>query len=79
MAVRAARLHEIGGVPQVDEVDAPQGGGLVRVSTAALNPIDISIANGRFYGGSPPTPTWSAPRSSGRQRTAAGSGFAGGS
>ena len=56
MAVRAARLHEIGGVPQVDEVDAPQGGGLVRVSTAALNPIDISIANGRFYGGSPPTP-----------------------
>ncbi len=56
MAVRAARLHEIGGVPQVDEIDAPQGGGLVRVSTAALNPIDISIANGRFYGGSPPTP-----------------------
>ena len=56
MAVRAARLHEIGGVPQVDEIDAPQGGGLVRVSTAALNPIDISIGNGRFYGGSPPTP-----------------------
>jgi NADPH:quinone reductase-like Zn-dependent oxidoreductase len=56
MTVRAARLHEIGGVPQVDEVDAPRGDGLVRVATAALNPIDISIANGRFYGGSPPTP-----------------------
>ena len=56
MAVRAARLHEIGGAPQVDEIDAPEGVGLVQVSTSALNPIDISIGNGRFFGGSPPTP-----------------------
>jgi NADPH2:quinone reductase len=54
--MRAARLHEIGGAPQVDEIDAPEGDGVIRVSTGALNPIDISIGNGRFYGGSPPTP-----------------------
>jgi NADPH:quinone reductase-like Zn-dependent oxidoreductase len=56
MAVRAARLHEIGGDPRVDEIDAPEGDGLVRISTSTLNPIDLSIGNGRFYGGSPPTP-----------------------
>jgi len=54
--MRAARLHEIGGTPQVDEVDAPAAADLIRVSAAALNPIDISIGAGRFYGGSPPTP-----------------------
>ena len=54
--MRAARLHEIGGLPQVDEIAAPEGPGLVRVSSAALNPVDISIGNGRFYGGTPPTP-----------------------
>jgi NADPH:quinone reductase-like Zn-dependent oxidoreductase len=54
--VKAVRLHELGGVPQVDEIDAPPGPGFVRVAAAALNPIDVSIANGRFYGGTPPMP-----------------------
>ena len=54
--MRAARLHELGGVPQVDEVDAPEGPNVVAVSSAALNPVDISIGSGRFYGGSPATP-----------------------
>jgi NADPH2:quinone reductase len=54
--MRAARLHELGGVPQVDEVDAPEGPHVVAVSSAALNPVDISIGSGRFYGGSPATP-----------------------
>jgi NADPH2:quinone reductase len=54
--MRAARLHEVGGLPQVDEIPAPEGPGSVRVSSAALNPIDISIGTGRFYGGTPPTP-----------------------
>jgi NADPH:quinone reductase-like Zn-dependent oxidoreductase len=43
-------------MPQVDEIDPPSGTGLVRVSASALNPVDISIGSGRFYGGSPPTP-----------------------
>jgi len=54
--MRAARLHELGGVPQVDDVDAPEGSNVVAVSAAALNPVDVSIGSGRFYGGSPDTP-----------------------
>ena len=54
--MRAARLHELGGVPVVDDVDAPEGANVVAVSAAALNPVDIAIGNGRFYGGSPEPP-----------------------
>src|ERR1700690_2205820 len=54
--MRAARLHEIGGVPRVDELDAPDGAALIAVSAAGLNPVDITIGNGRFYGGVPETP-----------------------
>jgi NADPH2:quinone reductase len=54
--VRAARLHEIGGLPQVDEIDPPPGPGIVHVNAASLNPIDISIGTGRFYGGTPDPP-----------------------
>ncbi len=55
--MRAARLHELGGIPRVDAIDPPEATeGLVRVTAAALNPVDISIANGRFYGGTPDLP-----------------------
>jgi NADPH2:quinone reductase len=54
--MRAARLHELGGVPRVEEVDAPAGSHVVAVTTAALNPVDIATGSGRFYGGSPETP-----------------------
>jgi NADPH2:quinone reductase len=54
--VRAVRLHEIGGTPRVDEIDDPDGPALLDVSVAGLNPVDVSTAAGRFYGGSPPTP-----------------------
>jgi NADPH2:quinone reductase len=56
VTVRAARLHEIGGLPQVDDVDAPEGPNVVAVAAAALNPVDIAIGTGRFYGGSPDPP-----------------------
>jgi NADPH2:quinone reductase len=54
--MRAARLHQIGGTPQVDEIDAPEAGELLDVAIAGLNPVDITIGNGRFYGGVPETP-----------------------
>jgi NADPH2:quinone reductase len=54
--MRAARLHEIGGVPVVDETDPPPEAGPVRIATAALNPVDVSIGGGRFYGGTPEVP-----------------------
>jgi NADPH2:quinone reductase len=53
--MRAARLHEIGGVPQVDEIDGPEGEA-IEVVAVPLNPVDIAIGTGRFYGGSPDTP-----------------------
>jgi NADPH:quinone reductase-like Zn-dependent oxidoreductase len=54
--MKAARLHELGGVPRIDELDPPEGPEVVRVKAVSLNPIDVSIANGRFYGGTPPLP-----------------------
>src|SRR5581483_11960825 len=54
--MRAARLHELGGVPQVDELDEPGDGVLLEVTASALNPVDIAIGSGRFYGGSPEPP-----------------------
>ena len=54
--MRAARLHEIGGIPRVDEVDEPGGDDVLVVTASSLNPVDISTGNGRFYGGMPDTP-----------------------
>ena len=54
--MRAARLHELGEAPEVDEIEALAGPGVVSVSAAALNPVDVSIATGRFYGGTPELP-----------------------
>ena len=53
--MRAARLHELGGAPSVDEIDAPDGANL-DVAVSALNPVDISVGTGRFYGGTPELP-----------------------
>ena len=49
-------MHELGGVPLVDDVDAPEGPNVVAVAAAGLNPVDVAIGSGRFYGGSPETP-----------------------
>jgi NADPH2:quinone reductase len=56
--VRAARLHELGGAPRVDEVGEPLAdpSALLAVSAAALNPVDVAIGSGRFYGGTPELP-----------------------
>jgi NADPH:quinone reductase-like Zn-dependent oxidoreductase len=54
--VRAARLHELGGTPRVDEVEEPTGDLVLEVTTSTLNPVDIAIGTGRFYGGSPQPP-----------------------
>jgi hypothetical protein len=54
--MRAARLHEIGGTPKVDDLEQPVGAELIHVLSSALNPVDISLGSGRFYGGTPETP-----------------------
>jgi NADPH2:quinone reductase len=57
--MRAALVEQIGQPPVVGEVAEPQraeGQALVQVTAAAINPIDISISLGRFYGGTPDVP-----------------------
>jgi NADPH:quinone reductase-like Zn-dependent oxidoreductase len=57
--MRAALVREIGNPPEQGEAPDPARGAgeaLVEVLAVPLNPIDVNVAAGRFYGGSPPTP-----------------------
>lgn len=57
--VRVAELDTLGGDPHVSTRPAPVaavGEEVVDVLAVALNPVDIAIASGRFYGGHPPLP-----------------------
>jgi NADPH2:quinone reductase len=51
--VRAARIPELGTPPEPVEIG---GDGSVEVLAVALNPLDLAVAAGRFYGGHPPLP-----------------------
>jgi NADPH:quinone reductase-like Zn-dependent oxidoreductase len=51
--MRAARIAELGQPPEPVEID---GDGSIEITAAALNPLDLSIASGRWYGGHPPLP-----------------------
>jgi NADPH2:quinone reductase len=42
-------------MPRIEELVEPAGD-VLAVTTAALNPVDISRGNGRFYGGAPELP-----------------------
>jgi NADPH:quinone reductase-like Zn-dependent oxidoreductase len=57
--MRAAFVKEIGRPPEHDEAPDPlrgEGEALVEVLVVPLNPIDVNVALGRFYGGHPPLP-----------------------
>jgi len=56
--MRAAVIEGYGEPPVLREVPEPKadGASLVEVTAAPLNPVDLSIAGGKFYAGSPPTP-----------------------
>src|SRR2546425_7163659 len=56
--MRAAVIERYGEPPVVRDVPEPKndGAGLMEVTVGALNPADISVAGGKFYGGPPPTP-----------------------
>ncbi|MGA2320490.1 MAG: zinc-binding dehydrogenase [Solirubrobacteraceae bacterium] len=57
--MRAAVLHEYG-VPDPDDFEEPSAGGdraVVEVLAAGLNPVDVAICAGSFYGGRPPLPS----------------------
>jgi NADPH2:quinone reductase len=57
--MRAALLTELGRPPEPSEVDEPtpgEGEVLVEVLATPLNPVDIAVGSGRFYGGHPELP-----------------------
>lgn len=57
--MRAAWIKELGSLPEIGEAPDPareEGEALVRVEAVPLNPIDVNVGAGRFYGGSPPLP-----------------------
>jgi NADPH:quinone reductase len=56
--MRAAVIERYGEPPVLRQLDEPKadGASIVEVTAAPLNPVDLSIASGKFYAGSPPTP-----------------------
>ena len=57
--MRAATITELGRLPEPGEAPVPEPGAgeaLVEVLAVPLNPIDINVCAGRFYGGHPPLP-----------------------
>jgi NADPH:quinone reductase len=57
--MKALRVHSLGELPSVDEVDDPTAGpgqSTIRMVASALNPIDCAVAAGTFYAGHPPLP-----------------------
>jgi NADPH:quinone reductase len=57
--MRAMVIHEYGGDPRVEEHPAPERGegqAVVEMGAAALNPVDIAIASGKFYAYRPDPP-----------------------
>lgn len=51
--MRAAHVVELGSPPNAVDVDVD---GPVEILAVALNPVDLAVAAGRFYGGHPPLP-----------------------
>jgi len=51
--VRAAQIAELGKPPESVHVE---GEGPIEILAVALNPLDLAVAAGRFYGGHPPLP-----------------------
>jgi NADPH2:quinone reductase len=53
--VRAAQVVEVGKPPQPVELPEPADA-TVTIAAVALNPVDIAVGSGSFYGGHPPLP-----------------------
>ena len=53
--MRGARIHELGATPSLAEMDEPAEASL-HVLAAPLNPIDLAVSRGLFFGGHPELP-----------------------
>lgn len=57
--IRAALIREYGEPPRIESIPAPEpvdGGAVVEVILAGINPVDLAIASGKFDAGAPPLP-----------------------
>jgi NADPH2:quinone reductase len=57
--MKAAVVTELGRTPTVEELPEPtpgEGQSLIETGAVGLNPVDLTIADGTFYGGHPPLP-----------------------
>jgi NADPH2:quinone reductase len=54
--MRAAVIAELGGLPELSEVDEPSGAAVYDVAAVALNPIDVNVGAGRYFAGHPALP-----------------------
>ncbi len=55
--MRAALISKLGQLPQPAELPDPAGeGALVEMLAASLNPLDLAVGSGTFYGGHPELP-----------------------
>ncbi|MGH9183454.1 MAG: quinone oxidoreductase family protein [Acidimicrobiales bacterium] len=57
--MRAAVVEQVGQPPRMGQVEPPRPGGgqaVVEVTAAPINPLDLAVASGRFYGGPPRVP-----------------------
>ena len=57
--MKAVQIPSLGGSPELVEIDPPErdnAQALLEIEAVGLNPVDVSTAAGRYYGGSPPTP-----------------------
>lgn len=54
--MRAAQISELGRAPEPAELAGPSGASAVEMVVVSLNPLDLAIGAGRFYGGHPPLP-----------------------
>jgi NADPH:quinone reductase len=54
--VRAARIRELGGTPEVGAVEEVAETGVVELLAAPINPIDLAVSRGVLATGTPPFP-----------------------
>ena len=54
--MRGAEIRELSSPPRPAELLEPDGEVVVDVDAVALNPLDLSVGSGVFYGGHPPLP-----------------------
>jgi NADPH:quinone reductase len=54
--VRAAVISELGRPPELADRPEPSGEAIYEISAVSLNPIDINVGAGRYFGGHPELP-----------------------